>query len=208
VIRSSKRRVPGQRSEASGQGLAEFALIIPIFALMLFGIVDFGRVIWARNSLENAAREGARYAIVHGGTASQTCPVGPTALNPQVATPSCPFPSPLKTSIELAALAFAFAGGSGVLVTACYHTAGTTCTGNIDEPLITNARGTAVTVTVTSTLNLIVPSLLHLGSFPIVGSTTMLVNYCWPDRGVATGNDHVPRVVRSSSCSASRSWPS
>jgi len=38
-------------------------------------------------------------------------------------------------------------------------------------------RGTAVTVTATSALNLIVPSLLHLGNFTVVGSSTMLVNF-------------------------------
>lgn len=164
------------RSAASGQGLAEFALIVPMFLMLMFGIVDFGRVIWARNSLENAAREGARYAIVHGGTASQKCPVGPTGLVPPPSSSSCPYPSPLKTSIYLAASRFAIAPGTGLLVTACYHLAGTTCTGNSDT-ISTNVRGTAVTVTVTSTLNLIVPSLLHLGSFAVIGSSTMLVNY-------------------------------
>lgn len=162
----------------SGQGVAEFALVIPIFVVLLFGIVDFGRVIWARSSLENAAREGARYAIVHGGTAIQPCPVGPTALVPPLPTPSCPHPSPSKESIELAAKSFAIAPGSGLTVTACYHLAGTTCTGNTENPSnITNVRGTAITVTATSTLDLIVPSLLHLGSFTVTGSSTMLVNF-------------------------------
>ncbi len=152
-----------------------------MFVVMMFGIVDFGRVIWAYNSLENAAREGARYAIVHGGSAAQSCPVGPKSpllTYPWTVTASCPHPSPEKQSIYEAALAFGIAPGSGMTVTACYHTAGTTCTGNTDSPsTITNVRGTAVTVTATSTLDLIVPSLLHLGSFTVVGSSTMLVNF-------------------------------
>lgn len=186
VIRLLDRRLPlrappkarsaGRR--ASGQGMVEFALVVPIFVVLLFGIVDFGRVIWARSSLENAAREGARFAIVHGGTASQPCPVGPTALIPPPASQSCPHPSPSKESIELAAKAFAIAPGSGLTVTACYHVAGTTCTGNTESPSnIKNVRGTAVTVTATSTLDLIVPSLLRLGSFTVTGSSTMLVNF-------------------------------
>jgi hypothetical protein len=168
-----------RRSAGSGQGLAEFAFIIPMFLMMLFGIVDFGRVIWARNSLENAAREGARYAIVHGGSYGQTCPVGPQSplLPVKTADASCPFPSPSRQSIRNAALAFGIAPGSGLVITVCYHTAGTTCTGNTNETNITNVRGTAVTVTATSTLNLIVPSLLHLGNFTVVGSSTMLVNF-------------------------------
>ena len=169
------------RARASGQGLVEFSLVIPIFVVMLFGIVDFGRVIWARNSLENAAREGARFAIVHGGSASQTCPMGPASALvrvPPADTTSCPVYSPLTTPIKDVALSFAIAPGTGASATVCYHTAGTTCTGDTNSPAtITNIRGSAVTVRVTSTLNLIVPSLLHLGSFAVTGESTMLINY-------------------------------
>lgn len=182
-IRPASRPTPGaalarRRSGGSGQGLAEFAFIIPMFLMMMFGIVDFGRVIWARNSLENAAREGARYAIVHGGSYGQKCPVGPASSTVTVpaASGTCPYPSPSKQSIYLAAQAFSIAPGSGLAITACYHLAGTTCTGNTDT-VSTNVRGTAVTVTATSTLNLIVPSLLHLGNFTVIGSSTMLVNF-------------------------------
>lgn len=164
-----------------GQGLVEFALVIPVFLVMMFGVLDFGRVIWARNSLENAAREGARYAIVHGGSPSQSCPVGPASplvTVPTAPTADCPAYSPSTQPVKDAALRFAFAPGSGVAATVCYHTAGTTCIGNINSPAnITNIRGTAVTVRVTSTLNLIVPSLLHLGSFGVSGESTMLINY-------------------------------
>lgn len=165
------------RAGWAGQGLAEFAFIVPIFVVMLFGIVDFGRVIWAFNSLENAAREGARYAVVHGGSAAQSCPVGPPSpIQPTSGFVACPYPSPSKEGIYQAARAFAIAPGSGVTITACYSLAGTTCTGDSDT-LSTNVRGTAVTVTATSTLDLIVPSLLHLGSFTISGTSTMLVNF-------------------------------
>ena len=44
--------------------MVEFALIIPIFLLFVFGILDLGRAVYAYNTLNNAAREGARVAIV------------------------------------------------------------------------------------------------------------------------------------------------
>jgi Flp pilus assembly protein TadG len=47
-----------------GQALVEFALVIPIFLLMLFGILDLGRAVYAYSTLNNAAREGARVAVV------------------------------------------------------------------------------------------------------------------------------------------------
>jgi Flp pilus assembly protein TadG len=46
--------------------MVEFALVAPIFFLILFGIIDFGRYVYYVQILNNAAREGARYAIVHG----------------------------------------------------------------------------------------------------------------------------------------------
>lgn len=47
-----------------GQTLVEFALVLPLLVLILVGIFDFGRAIYAFNTVNNAAREGARLAIV------------------------------------------------------------------------------------------------------------------------------------------------
>lgn len=47
-----------------GQALVEFALILPILILLLVGIFDFGRAIYAFNTVNNAAREAVRLAIV------------------------------------------------------------------------------------------------------------------------------------------------
>src|ERR671918_2617172 len=58
-------RLRGRRKPSRGQTLVEFALIIPLFVLLLFGILDFGRAVLAYNSISNAAREGARTAIVN-----------------------------------------------------------------------------------------------------------------------------------------------
>jgi Flp pilus assembly protein TadG len=53
----------GQRTR--GQALVEFALVIPIFLLLLVALFDVGRAVFAYNTLTNAAREGARMAIVN-----------------------------------------------------------------------------------------------------------------------------------------------
>lgn len=45
--------------------MAEAALVIPIFFLILFGICEYGRLFLMRNLIAAAAREGARFAIVH-----------------------------------------------------------------------------------------------------------------------------------------------
>ncbi|MDV2580754.1 TadE/TadG family type IV pilus assembly protein [Alkalibacillus haloalkaliphilus] len=45
-----------------GQGLVEFALTFTLLAILLFGIMDFGRVLYMNLALEHASREGARIA--------------------------------------------------------------------------------------------------------------------------------------------------
>ena len=62
------RRYPlhGRNAERSrGQALVEFSLIIPIFLLLLISLFDLGRAVFTFNTLTNAAREGARIAIVN-----------------------------------------------------------------------------------------------------------------------------------------------
>jgi hypothetical protein len=54
----------GLRRE-SGQALVEFALIVPVLALIAVGILDLGRLFYSYEALANAAREGARYCALH-----------------------------------------------------------------------------------------------------------------------------------------------
>jgi Flp pilus assembly protein TadG len=53
------------RNTQQGQGLLEFALVVSILLLLLFGIIDFARVFFGYATMANGVREGARYAIVH-----------------------------------------------------------------------------------------------------------------------------------------------
>jgi Flp pilus assembly protein TadG len=164
------------RHRSAGQALVETALILPVFLMLLMGIVDMGRAVWATTSLASAAREATRYAIVHGGSSQDPCPVGPAGPDAVVpaASSSCPNPSPSKQSIVDAAVAAAIAGGSNVNVAVCY---GAGCSGNTDAVGANNARGQSITVVVTSTVSLVVPALLGQSSFNISGSSTMVVNH-------------------------------
>ena len=68
--------------DQSAQALIEFALVLPLFLLIVTGIFDVARAVWQENTLAYAAREGTRYAIVHG--ASGVPIVGPcsSCVNP------------------------------------------------------------------------------------------------------------------------------
>jgi len=46
-----------------GQGLVEFAIALPILLLMLFGIIEFGRLLQAWLTVQNSARFGLRYLV-------------------------------------------------------------------------------------------------------------------------------------------------
>ena len=54
------RRKNGEK----GQALVEFALLFPIFLLLLFAIIDFGMGFYSWITVTNAAREGARLGVV------------------------------------------------------------------------------------------------------------------------------------------------
>lgn len=60
-----KRLAGRPRKREDGQSLLEFALVIPIFLLVLFAIVDFGMAFHAWITVTNSAREGARLGSVH-----------------------------------------------------------------------------------------------------------------------------------------------
>jgi hypothetical protein len=49
-----------------GQSLVEFALLLPVMLLIITGLLDVARAVWEENTLAYAAREGTRFAIVHG----------------------------------------------------------------------------------------------------------------------------------------------
>lgn len=65
---TARRRVPRERR---GAATVEFALVVPIFILLLFGMIEFGRMIMVQQVIVNASREGARQAVVEGATVEQ-----------------------------------------------------------------------------------------------------------------------------------------
>ena len=64
------------RNRSRAQSLIEFALVVPLFLLLMFGLVDFARLVFTYVSLSNGAREMARTAAI-----SQSWNNGATAAN-------------------------------------------------------------------------------------------------------------------------------
>ena len=50
--------------DRAGQAMVEFALVVPIFLLLVIGVIEFGRAWNLQQTITDAAREGARRAVV------------------------------------------------------------------------------------------------------------------------------------------------
>ena len=58
-------RLKKNKKNERGSTLVEFAIGVLVFATAMFAVLEFGRVLWAHNALTDAARRGARYAVLH-----------------------------------------------------------------------------------------------------------------------------------------------
>jgi len=72
------------RGDDGGQALIEFALVLPVLLLIITGLFDLARATWQENTLAYAAREGTRYAIVHGSASADGIVVYPGNQQPIV----------------------------------------------------------------------------------------------------------------------------
>lgn len=88
---------------------AEFAIVLPLLLLILLGTMEFGMMMYGREVVTNATREGARYGIVAG---------PPTITGPQMITQATNYLT--GTGVAPARVTFtapACCGGTGTPVT-------------------------------------------------------------------------------------------
>lgn len=139
-----------------GQAMVEFALVAPIFFLILFGIIEGGRFIYYYETLSHATREGARYAIVNGAN-SLTCSTGPAAPG----TSSCdPDGSDVADRVRAAAVGMV---GPAITVTPVWH-----------DPA-NNGRGSTITVTASFTYSALVP-IVPLPPITVEAESSLVIN--------------------------------
>jgi len=155
--------VSTRRRRWSGQALTEFAMVVPFFLLLLYGIVEFGRYVYTVQVLNNAAREGARYAIVHGaesGTSSGPMPGGTEISD-----------DPTGENVKDAVRKYAV----GVLNPIIFPAQ--TCPSSPANPcwVTSNQRGDTVTVVAQTTFTLLLP--LPVPAITVEGSSTLVVNH-------------------------------
>jgi Flp pilus assembly protein TadG len=70
MLQAALRRRTGPR--ARGAAVVEFAVVLPLLLTILFGIIEYGWVFMVRQTLQTAAREGCRIAVLQTTTAPYT----------------------------------------------------------------------------------------------------------------------------------------
>jgi hypothetical protein len=155
-----------------GQALAEFALIAPLFFLLLFGIIEAGRYIYYYETLNNATREGARYAIVNGerSLSGSTGPDDGTS-----STSSDPTGDDVVEKVRDSALGMI---GSAVIVDRCWWY--TQCAFKADPPVPGYGdgnflRGATVTVRASYTYSSLIP-LVPLPNITVTAESSLVIN--------------------------------
>ena len=169
---SRPRREPRSR----GQSLVEFALVLPIFLLLLFGLIDGARLVFQHTVLSQAAREGARVASVEAGWIGQSGSGCGTSGGP-VCPPNV---SAMRSDVLAAAnrniQPFA-ALTSADLHTRCDPSGGTPSGAWTASTCSSNTTGNVASVRVTSTFTAITPLISRLiGSVPMSASASMVIN--------------------------------
>ena len=72
-ITKPRARPRGRSTEQEkGQTLVEFAFVVILFLTVLFAIVEFGRALWTWNTIVQATRAGARFAVVETPTSTNS----------------------------------------------------------------------------------------------------------------------------------------
>ena len=163
------------RERSRGQAMVEFALAVPILFVLFFGVIEMGRFVFYYETLNHAAREGARYAIVHGARAD--CPSGPPP--PGTVNQCDPNGDNIKVAVVEAAQNLATSGELFV------HEPVWTSRGSLRNPQPgdastgNSARGEYVTVFVTYEYLPIIAEILDTSILPIINITaesTLVIN--------------------------------
>lgn len=107
------------RPDDSGVAAVELALVLPILLVLVFGIIDFGRMLNAQITLTQAAREGARWAALgQSGVPARVTAAAP-GLNPAPTTTvtACPAnPSVGQNATVTASYTFSFVTPVGAIM--------------------------------------------------------------------------------------------
>jgi Flp pilus assembly protein TadG len=148
-------RIRSQRPIRRGAVLAEAAIVIGVFLILVFGTIDVGIAVFRHTVISQAARHGARQAMVHGEYATGLGVWGPTTVN-VAATASDPVADSIRPMLAGCDL-------SGTNITVEWP----------DTTAPRNGFKKPVRVTITTNFNPIMTFIFGNPSFTLAASSTM-----------------------------------
>lgn len=163
------------RTRRRGQSLVEFALVLPIFLLLIMGVIDAGRLVYMNSTLSNAAREGARTGSVEarwmppnntgacGAASGLKCPANEAALLADI-----------KATADYMNTPFGPVAAAYMRCTAAGSVAPAVGTNTTCSP---NSTGSQISVRVTQTWSALTPIIGQIiGTQTLQGSSTFVIN--------------------------------
>jgi hypothetical protein len=176
VIRLTR---PGRRAGRSrGQGLVEFALVIPLFLLAMFGLIDVARLVYLNSTVSQAAREGARLAAVEASWMGSTGAGCNTAGGPVCPTDAAALATHVRDAANRMMTPFGAVENVHVQCVAEGAAAPTTEWTGVSCPTANRTPSRdQVWVRVTAPFNAITPVASQLiGAVTLSGSSTFVIN--------------------------------
>lgn len=119
VRRMLPSSIHGGSGADRGATAVEFALLLPLLLLIVMGIIDFGRMLNAQETLTQAAREGARLVALGQPNVASRTQAAATGLSPVGVSiqSACPVGAgPGSNGAVQASFTFQFTPGLGYLV--------------------------------------------------------------------------------------------
>jgi Flp pilus assembly protein TadG len=77
-----------RRQRRRGAAAVEFAIVAPVFFLLVFGMIEYGRMVMVQQVLTNASREGARVGVLDPPTGQTSLPLVTSTVNSYLASAS------------------------------------------------------------------------------------------------------------------------
>lgn len=161
-----------------GQGLVEFALVLPIFLAMLFGLIDGGRYVYLNSVVSQAAREGARLATVEArwiGSTDPSCGAvgGPTC--PATVTGAASLQAHVVAAANRMVAPFGSVAAGNVFIR-CTDPANVPTGAWTGVSCADNGADMVVSVRLVMTFNPLTPGLSGIDTITTSGAAAMVIN--------------------------------
>jgi|SRR5579862_94196 len=101
-----------RNAKESGQSLVEFAIVLPVLSLLLFGIIQYGFIFATYITIRNASSIGARQAIINSGTGA----TGTSNIMAVAANAVAPLLDPNQAQVSVSATNLSTGSGTSVKV--------------------------------------------------------------------------------------------